>query len=41
MKLLSRIFSLLVMVFVLQEAAAQERVIWLDEIDPQDNYVQD
>ena len=41
MKLLSRIFGLLVMVLVLQEAAAQERVIWLDEIDPQDNYVQD
>lgn len=41
MKLLSRIFGLLVMVLVLQETAAQERVIWLDEIDPQDNYVQD
>ena len=41
MKLLSRIFSLLVMVLVLQETAAQECVIWLDEIDPQDNYVQD
>lgn len=41
MKFRTKILCWLAPAFVALAASAEERVVWLDEIDPQDNYVQD